>query len=228
MRAPPPIVTGGLSQRTRSLLARYAGFEPAPGDPSDALVEAFAHLAGIVADRINRAPEKNLLAFLELIGVRPLPPQAARVAVTFHLAGGAPGALVPAGTAIASPPLEGETEPVPYETEEELVVTAARLTTLIAHEPVRDRYAVHAPGQPFEAFAGDVALARRLYVGFADLALPGEDKTLTIEFLGPDLSWIARLSWELADDRWPPTTTRATASSRSARCRSSPSRSSAA
>jgi hypothetical protein len=48
-------------------------------------------------------PEKNFLAFLNLIGTELLPPQPARAPLTFRLAENSPvDALVPAGTQAAA------------------------------------------------------------------------------------------------------------------------------
>ena len=50
-------------------------------------------------------------------------------------------------------------------------MTAAQLTMLLSHDPVRDRYTEHAPGAtPFAAFAGDTLVARRAWVGVDELA----------------------------------------------------------
>ncbi len=82
---------------------------PVPGWP---LVRIFGRLGEIVADRLNRVPDKNFLAFLDLVGMSPRPPQPARVPLTFQLAAGtAVDALVPARTPVAAIPLEGEDEP---------------------------------------------------------------------------------------------------------------------
>src|SRR5207247_11186824 len=76
-------------------------------------------------------PEKNLVAFLDMLGVGRLPPGAAQAPVVFT-PGPAAGAsvLVPAGTQVAT--LQTETQPaVIYETTQPLNVVAARLTAVI-------------------------------------------------------------------------------------------------
>ena len=73
-----------------------------------AFVGVFAHFAELIIDRINRAPQKKQLAFFDLLGAAPLPPQPARAALTFALAAGSTQAvLVPAGTRVAAPPPPG-------------------------------------------------------------------------------------------------------------------------
>ncbi|HKX29300.1 MAG TPA: hypothetical protein VJ302_16510, partial [Blastocatellia bacterium] len=109
---------------------------------SGALIGIFSRFAEIIIQRLNRAPQKNFLAFLDLLGGALLPPQPARVPLTFSLAAGSPvDGIVPAGTRVAAPPGEGETEPVLYETERQLVVTAAQLDALFVLDPEQDLYA---------------------------------------------------------------------------------------
>src|SRR6185503_19080976 len=99
-------------------------FSLEPG-ASRALVEIFGRFAELIIERLNQVPNKNLLAFLDLIGASLLPPQPARVPLTFSLANGSTvDGLVRAGTQIAAVPTETEITPVVFETEAELIVTA--------------------------------------------------------------------------------------------------------
>ena len=77
---------------------------PAGPDLGLALIELFAGMAEQVADHLNRVPDRDRLAFLDLIGIRPLPAQSARVPLTFTLADGQTTAFVPAATVVATPP----------------------------------------------------------------------------------------------------------------------------
>jgi hypothetical protein len=106
-----------------------------------ALIQVFARFGEMIVDRLNKAPEKNFLAFLDLLGISPLPLQASRVPVTFYLApGSATHALVRAGTQVAAPPGPGEQKPVIFETEKELVVVSAKLESLAIKDGNQDRY----------------------------------------------------------------------------------------
>ena len=141
-------------------------------DAGGALIRIFARMAELAVERINRIPEKNFRAFLDLIGTRRLPPQPARVPLTFQLAAGSPSdARVPGGTAVAAPPGEEETEPVIFETEQALAVTRSQLVAVCTREPSEDRYSDHTPkvlgrdGLPFAAFQGDLPIPHRLYMG---------------------------------------------------------------
>jgi hypothetical protein len=99
-----------------------------------ALVNIFSRFSELVIERLNRAPEKKFLAFLDLAGISPLPMEAAAVPLTFYLASQATGhAVVPAGAQVAAPPpANGNQRPVIFETQSELVVTATQLDSLFA------------------------------------------------------------------------------------------------
>ena len=126
-----------------SALLRQRRLTPdqASGRFDTALIQVFARFSEIVIERLNKAPEKNFLAFLDLLGVSPLPMEAARVPLTFFLApGSANHAVVRAGTQVAAPPGGGSQRPVIFETESELVVTAAQLDSLLTKDGGRDQY----------------------------------------------------------------------------------------
>src|SRR5690349_12790808 len=120
---PPPIDTrsyADLIAETEELAQQSGWRPPADGqrDPGAALIRIFGRFAELVVQRLNRAPERNELAFLNLIGTSPLPPRPARVPLTFSLASGSPvDAAVPAGTLAGAPPVPPDTEDVLFETE---------------------------------------------------------------------------------------------------------------
>ncbi|GLF96834.1 putative baseplate assembly protein [Streptomyces yaizuensis] len=111
-------------------------------DPGVTLIEAVAHMADQIVYRLNRVPEKNRLAFLDLLGVTLLPPSAARAPVTFWLSAPQPEPVVlPAGTEVATVRTETE-EAVVFTTEEDLTVVPCEVTHVLrqpAGGPVEDR-----------------------------------------------------------------------------------------
>ena len=116
-------------------------FDPEKG-ASGALINIFARFAELIIERLNQVPEKNLLAFLDMLGASLLPPRPAHAPLTFSLVEGATvDAVVPAGTQVAATAVAGEKDPVIFETERELVVTTARLTAAFARQPQTGQYA---------------------------------------------------------------------------------------
>lgn len=145
MAKPPPIdhrTAAEITQQVNDLLLTYLPSPPADAQPDPirrALIGAFARFSEIIIQRLNQVPQKNFLAFLNLLGASRLPPQPARVPLTFFLAQGSSGdGVVPARTQVAAPPVEGERDPVIFETERELIVTAAKLESIYVRNPDTD------------------------------------------------------------------------------------------
>ncbi|GAA2704889.1 putative baseplate assembly protein [Streptomyces violaceolatus] len=111
-------------------------------DPGVTLVETVAHMADQIVYRLNRVPDKNHLAFLDLVGITLFPPSAARTDVTFWLSAPQEDAiLVPVGTEVATPRTERD-EAVVFATEQDLRIvpcTMGRLVTQVSGEAVSDR-----------------------------------------------------------------------------------------
>ncbi|WP_055695269.1 putative baseplate assembly protein [Streptomyces prasinopilosus] len=111
-------------------------------DPGVTLVEAVAHMADQIVYRLNRVPEKNHLAFLDLVGITLFPPTAARTDVTFWLSAPQDEPVVlPEGTEVATTRTERD-EAVVFATERELTVVPSSLRRLAVQNqgsPVADR-----------------------------------------------------------------------------------------
>jgi hypothetical protein len=74
-----------------------------PSDPGITLLEVFAYLTDTLLYRVNRIPEKAFVQFLELIGVRVMPPAAASVDLVFSLTAPATSEVViPRGSRVAT------------------------------------------------------------------------------------------------------------------------------
>ena len=85
----------------------------------------------LLAERVNRVPEKNLLAFLDLVGVERGAGVPAEAPVTFLLSNRSEeGALVPAGTQVATTQTESANAQV-FETRDQFFATPARLVSAI-------------------------------------------------------------------------------------------------
>ncbi|MEW2350415.1 MULTISPECIES: putative baseplate assembly protein [unclassified Streptomyces] len=100
-------------------------------DPGVTLVETVAHMADQVVYRLNRVPEKNHLAFLDLVGITLFPPAAARTDVTFRLSAPQEETVrLPEGTEVATQRTESE-EAVVFATERDLAVVPCALGHLV-------------------------------------------------------------------------------------------------
>ncbi|MEV0474490.1 putative baseplate assembly protein, partial [Streptomyces prunicolor] len=103
-------------------------------DPGVTLVETVAHMADQIVYRLNRVPDKNHLAFLDLVGITLFPPSAARTDVTFWLSAPQDEPVhVPLGTEVATMRTEGE-EAVVFATERELTVVPSALRHLVVQQ----------------------------------------------------------------------------------------------
>ncbi|HEV8483526.1 MAG TPA: putative baseplate assembly protein [Blastocatellia bacterium] len=158
---------------------------------ASALANTFGRFAEILIERLNQVPQKNFLAFLDLLGASLTPPQPARVPLTFSLAAGsAADGVVPPGTQVAAAPAEGEKNPVIFETERELTVTAAQLSSIFVRNPDQDKYAdlsfiagsTSEHGVP--AFLGNRDIEHAFYIGHRTLFSHPGLSGLTLTYSG--------------------------------------------
>ncbi|MFF9066514.1 putative baseplate assembly protein [Streptomyces sp. NPDC014891] len=100
-------------------------------DPGVTLIETFAYLVDQVLYRLNRVPDKNYHAFLDLLGIRLFPPTAAAAEVDFWLSAPQPDTVtLPPGTEVTT--AGGETDDaVVFATTGELRVLPSELTRLV-------------------------------------------------------------------------------------------------
>ncbi|BAY29280.1 hypothetical protein NIES2107_11210 [Nostoc carneum NIES-2107] len=172
-------------------------WKPDKPDAGLALIRIFGRMAATVSDRLNRVPEKNFLAFLDLLGTQILPPQPARVPLTFSLASGLPEnttALIPAYTQISAPPTEGEEEEVVFETESDVLITPVQLQAVFVRNLETDKYSeclrhgfaertLTATGRQdtaFLAFEADTAIEHSLYLACEQVFSLSEIKTVRL------------------------------------------------
>lgn len=145
-------------------------------DPGVALIEAFAQMVDQLSYRLNRVPEKIHLEFLELLGVQPTAPQAARTELTFRLA--APqrsDVAVPAGTEVATP-RSGSAAARVFTVDRPLDIVATELRHIgsapVGQPPelVTERFAA---GEPVTCFAQPPVPGDALLVGLSQPAPRG-------------------------------------------------------
>jgi predicted phage baseplate assembly protein len=111
-------------------------------DPGVTLIETFAHMVDQLLYRLNRVPDRNYLAFLDLLGVRLFPPVAATAEVTFWLSAPQPEVVIlRAGTEVATVRTETE-EAAVFATTDDLTMppcSLVRLVTRAGSTPPVDR-----------------------------------------------------------------------------------------
>ena len=138
---PPPIDVrseADFAAQARALLSHYLAAQPYGWQPGDdggeagrALTGVFARYCRLVVDRINQAPEKNFLAFLDLLGNVLNPPIPARTVLSFALDDAVTeGFTIAAGTRVQADAPDGASEPIIFETERDLWVTTFDLAAL--------------------------------------------------------------------------------------------------
>jgi predicted phage baseplate assembly protein len=118
--------------QARALIPTYAPnwTDHNPSDLGIALIELFAWLAEGMIFRLNRVPDKNLIEFLNLIGVTRDPPTPAATYLTYRLAPAADPLLVPKGHQVSTPQTE-EKDAVIFEVDQDLRVLGVNLTTAL-------------------------------------------------------------------------------------------------
>jgi predicted phage baseplate assembly protein len=150
---------------------------PHPGGAGHTLLAIYARYLHALALRIDEAPDKNELAFLDQLGLSLLPAQAARAPVVFETIPGAGNGRAPAGTRLGAKGPD-PSQPLVFETERAIGLAEARLSEVVTVWPGRDAYADHSAaaigGSEFVLWDQLVPVAHELYVGHdLHLALTG-------------------------------------------------------
>jgi len=171
-------------------------------DPGVTLIETFAYMTDQLLYRLNRVPDRLHIAFLELIGLRLLPPTPARTDVTFWLSTPAQTPMtIAAATRVGTIRTENA-ESIVFSTEDELDVPPCELhavrTRAAGGDTGVDRMTPLGGGVPFPAFGEPPAVGDELLVGL-DVAVPRAavrlDIDAGIEGLGVDPRQVP-LVWE--------------------------------
>ncbi len=96
-------------------------------DPGVTLIELFAWMTEMLIYRLNRVPERNYIKFLDLMGLKLLPPRPARVDVTFRLSAPQPETVViPRNTEVATERTSAQ-EAISFMTERDLRIVVPHL-----------------------------------------------------------------------------------------------------
>lgn len=129
-----------IVDQARALIPKYAP-EWTDHNPSDlgiTLIELFAWIVESMIYRLNRVPEKNLIEFLNLLGITRDPAVPASTWLTYRLSGRS-AITIPRGNQAST--LQTETDDtIIFETDEDLRVLPLTLTTALAIDPNFTRY----------------------------------------------------------------------------------------
>lgn len=166
----------------QQLLARLPAYvpewQPTETGPSWAVIQIYARYLKALAERLNQAPDKNKLAFLDRLGIPLLSAQAARAPVVFQAIENAGDSRVPARTQVGAQ-VSGRDEPLVFETKQAIGLVAAKLTEVVTVWPGKDAYADHTTaaigGQPFTVFEDLKPIPHELYLAHnTHFALTGQ------------------------------------------------------
>ena len=177
-------------------------------DPGITLIELFAWMTEMTLYRLNRVPEKNFLAFLELMGIHLTPPQPARAVLQFTINPKADLVRVPANTRTGTKPgHDGKYQT--FETDREAIATANELLKCMSqhHESFADNTALLSLGSAgVPLWAGVRSVERFIYLGDERLKSFNESSLLTIKSTTTaDVAQplVHMLEWEYWDgERW--------------------------
>jgi predicted phage baseplate assembly protein len=184
-------------------------------DPGITLVELFAWLAESIGYRLNQAPERCLLTFLDVLGIRPTPARPASTDLTFTVRQGETRPVpVPARTVVATT-VQTDDGPVLFETEQGIELLPMRLLSLqLAGLSDVQRHDVEEDAVPrFRPFGAQPQPGSAVYLGFGP-AEPAATFPQQLSFLVDPVSreeahpTNAQLQWEYrasaTSERWSP------------------------
>lgn len=175
----------------------------------DAMVHIFTDMMGKVIGRLNKAPEKNFISFLNLIGIHPTPPRAAKAPLLFKQKPDSDKiSTIPAGTKVSAQPDTGPE--VIFETEKDLTVIQPRLVRAVSLDPQEDQwsnqdflFADEPSGKNAELFEGDSTVVHRLYLGHSQLlGFEEAGSRLSVYFNKPEAA-ASRVAEEGTEERSP-------------------------
>ena len=160
-----------------------------PSDPGITLIELAAWMTDLLIYRMNQVPDKNYVAFLNLLGIKLNAPRSARGLVRFSLVEGATKQRVPRATQVSTPQATEE-HTVTFETARDTIVASVvpdRCFTYYDNSySENSRFVDPQPNTTegsFEVFAGAQRIERFLYLSDPRFANTGDSALLRV-FLG--------------------------------------------
>ena len=200
-----------IVEEALGLIPRYAPdwTNHNPSDPGITLLELASWMTDTILRRLNRVPEKNYIAFLNLLGIKLKPPRAAQALLQCSLVEGATRQVLPKGSTVTTPQATDENA-VTFETARDLVISSVKVERAFSY--FSDTYSdnsAYLDGSrrgAFEVFGGPTRVERYLYLSDSRFSGAGDASVLRVflgcpETGGRDL--VRVLDWEYWNgDRW--------------------------
>jgi hypothetical protein len=179
------------AQFVQELRRQRPGFVPEwlPGDAGAdaAILQIAAQYFQAIVQRLNHAPDKNKLAFLDMLGFQLLPARPSRAPMVFLLNDNAADIHLPAGTRVAAPPPPGSTDQIIFETQQAAGLSSGKLQQVFSVWPGRDEYIDHSAAaqasQPFQPFLTSALQnsPHQFYLGHDTLLALAGSSTVTVK-----------------------------------------------
>ena len=189
------------------LLERWPAYLPdwvaRDKSPAQTLAQIFSRYMEVLIGRLNQAPDKNLLAFLDMLGIELIPARSARAPVVFQASSKNEDGRVEAATRLGAQ-VAGKSDSVLFETERAVGVAAARLVELRTVIPAQDVHADHSTEcigmREFRLFSSGKPVPHELYIAHDTLFAFTGKPTLQLGFeLASAGSRPIDIAWEYWD-----------------------------
>jgi uncharacterized phage protein gp47/JayE len=158
-------------------------------EPGVALLKIYLTMYEQIISRLNDVPDKNLVAFYDMLGIKMLPAQSATVPVTFTLTdGAAENVFVPEGTELAGTGKNkaGEDEEVLFQTRKNLSASPAAIREIFSADAPGDTIYRHSEffnsQSEFTLFQGNNVQEHSLYIAHDDLLNQSMPAHITVHF----------------------------------------------
>ena len=210
-----------LAELRRRLPGYVANWDPIKDGPAAALMQIFARYQEVLNAGANQLPNRNLLAFLDMLGISLLPAQSARAPLVFRLAPDSSDVTLPAATQVAAqiqpaPPsaiklpasAQAASQPPVFATAQTVTLVRGKLAAVHSTQPGNDESADHsALLTDGLAFFNDMQLMEHaIYLGHERLFALAGDITVLLSFtLKHPAARALNTAWEyLAESGWIP------------------------
>jgi predicted phage baseplate assembly protein len=196
-----------LVSDTVALIPQYAPqwTNQGPSDVGITLIELFSWLVEGLTYRLNQVPDKNYIAFLNLLGIKRIPPDPARSFLTFTAA--AATVVVPKGTQAQTAATETQA-PTIFETDSEVSILPINMQAAIQIDEATSNYTdvssdftvPPAPGETITIPAGQTV---QLCLGFDNPTTAALN--LLVRLFAPITTGSAAVTWVYSQGTTQPT-----------------------